>query len=180
MVIPKDATVDQLISILNSEDYDPIATINDAVSDKLSLQEQHPASVELMTQLDSQSQDMIAYLQHILETLQKSERRIPHEIDLIRSDIRNFNENLSEILPGITQDAAEGSRSEVFSELARLNAIKSRIDDVSKLLVASTTSTKDPELLKKLAVVFKGTPEEAKRKQQAAGSGYSLFNKIRT
>lgn len=181
MEIPRDASVDQLVTLLTSETYDPIAVINAAVSKKKTLQDHHLASVEFTAQIDNQCQDLIQQLQTAVDTLQKSERRIPHEIDLLRSDVHSFNEKLGEVLPSVAETAAEGTRSPVLSELARLDEIKTRMEEVSALLIASTSNTKDPETLRKLAVVFAGTPEEAKRRQQAAGTGYyDLLNKIIT
>lgn len=181
MALPRDASLDDLVTLLNSDSYDPVATVNAALEGKSTLQEHHFASAEFAAQVDGQSQELIQQLQQVLQTLQRSERRIPHEIDLLRSDIRSFNENLTEALPPVAKLAAEGTRSPVLSELAKLDEVKTRMEEVSSLLIASTTSTKDPETLRKLAAVFAGTPEESKRRQQAAGSGYyDLFNKIIT
>lgn len=168
-------TVDQLVERLNDPEFDAVKLLNETVAGNKSVQEQYASAVGLMANLDFQSQEIHTALSEALEQLQKSEKRLPHEIDLLKNDVNSFQSQQSEKLGQISQLAQSTRASPVFTELAELEEIKARIQSVQELL-NEAKNNKQPETAERMeqfAVMFKNTPDEGKWSQ--SGQRYYEF-----
>lgn len=173
------ASVSELVDRLNDADYDPVDIINKSVDGGLSVQSQYPAAVQLMASLDEQSHTLHSELSSALALLQKSEKRLPHEIDLLKNDINTFNDQQSEKLVAVSTLARSTRKSSVFAELGQLEEIKARIESVRELLeeVQSGKPPQSTERARQFAVMLANTPDESKWSRTGT-SYYEFINKI--
>lgn len=179
-MLPKEASVDELVRELNSPAFDPVRVVGDAVDGGRSVKEQHPAAVELTATLNAHSQRLAGELQAALGTLLKSEKRVPHEITLLRNDVTAVNTALAEKYPQLTELVQTSRRSPVLGQLDELQEVRSRLAEVQNLLELAqraqpSSSSLSTAELQQLAAVFEGTPDEQKWRQSGY---YSLINKI--
>lgn len=146
-------------------------------------------AVELMASLDSLSHEVASSLDRTLEYIEKSEKRLPNEIELLENDASAFETSqhlAGEQLLNILTPALE---SPVLAEMARLDSAIQRVNQVlqilnnAKALDAESLSATVTELVEagdvpeaerlvrdaeQAAAVFKGTSEEQSKVRVAA------------
>lgn len=171
--------IDDLVKRLNETRFDAIDEINESIDTQKPLQEQHVASVELMVQLNGYLQDIAEELKSSIQQLELAGKRVTHETNLLKNDIRAFYDQQANILPPIVNLIDETRNCEVLTELSELNEVQKRISSVIDLLQASRKPSEQTEEVRtQLALVFANTPDAAK--YSGSSNYYGIFNKMIT
>lgn len=183
--IPEDASLQQLLDTFGNPNFVPHSAIDAAVetyTHKSNLDQIYSDSVHLMALLDSYSQRIAEELKSSLEYLNKSEKRVKYQYDLLASDMVNLVAKERAVGQELALGLKKQADCPALFTLVELNEQKVRIEKVQGLLqqaqdfdeaavtekfskLSQEETLSEYEALEKLINAWSGTAEEEQKKQ---------------